>query len=104
MQQMKNESMSTEIDDAKRRALVLALLQRSPYRKGLRRVQDRIAEVALANNQVRKALDGIIADADYSASGRVDGRRHRAALATIRHLFEWIFFASDTFVERARRG
>ena len=96
--------MNTEIDDAQRRGLIFALLRRSPYRRGLRQQQDRIAEVALANTQVRKALDGIIADADYAVSGKVNGQRHEAALVTIRHLFEWIFFASNTFVERARRG
>ena len=96
--------MDTEIDDAQRRTLVLALLRCSPYRRSLRQQQDRIAEVAMANTQVRKALDGIIADVDYAVSGKVNGQRHEAALIIIRHLFEWIFFASDTFVERARRG
>lgn len=96
--------MSANIHDAERRALILTLLQRCPYRRSLRQARDRIAEVALANTQVRAALDDIISDDGYAASGRVDRRRHRAALATIEHLFEWIFFASDIFVQRARRG
>lgn len=90
--------------DPQRRQLLLKLLERSPYRRALRPQGERICAVALQNAKVRTALDAILADADYAALDRVDAKRHAAHLATIRHLFEWIHFASDDFVERARRG
>lgn len=90
--------------EARRRALLLKLLARSRYRRALQPQAERICEVALRNAQVARALDSILADSDHAALGDIDPRRHAGALATLRHLFEWIHFASPEFVERARRG
>ncbi|MFC3225704.1 hypothetical protein ACFOGJ_00580 [Marinibaculum pumilum] len=91
-------------DDTARRALVLSLLERSPYRRGLRPHGDEVARVAIANDQLRGAMDEIIADPDYASLGRIDGRRLKRQKALIEHMLEWVYFASSDFVERAKRG
>lgn len=90
--------------EARRKDLLQDLLRESPYHHSLRDQAGRIAEVALGNTNVRRALDRIMADPDYADLRRIHRRRLAGPLRTIRHLFEWVYFASDTFVERARRG
>lgn len=91
-------------DDTRLRDLLRRLLEDSPYRRSLRKQEAEIARVALNNVSIREALDRILADPDYVAGGRIDRRRLAAPLATVRHLHEWIYFASDSFIERARLG
>lgn len=91
-------------EETKRRKLLLRLLDKSPYRRKLLEQEEDIARVALANANIRQALDRILNDPDYASSGKIHRRRLAAPLATINHLYEWVFFASDSFVERARRG
>ncbi len=91
-------------DDTRHRDLLRRLLDESPYRRSLRTQEAEIARVALNNASIREALDRILADPEYAASGRIHRRRLTAPLATVRHLHEWIYFASDSFVERARLG
>ena len=91
-------------DDKARKDLVLTLLERSPYRRGLRPMRDEVARVAIANRQLCTAMDTILADQDYVALGRIDGRRLGRQKALIDGMLEWVYFASDEFVERAKRG
>lgn len=91
-------------EDTKRRDLLRRLLEDSPYRRRLRDQADEIVRVALGNDAVCRALDRILADPDYASGGRLNRRRLAGPHATIRHLLEWVFFASGSFVERARRG
>lgn len=91
-------------NDARHRDLLQRLLDESPYRRSLRTQEAEIARVALSNVSIREALDRILADPDYATTGRIDRRRLGAQLGTVRHLHEWIYFASDSFVERARLG
>lgn len=91
-------------EDTQRRELLQRLLEQSPYRRKLRGQAEDIARVALKNVSVCKALDRVLADPDYTSCGRIHRRRQAAPVATINHLFEWVYFASDSFVERARRG
>lgn len=91
-------------ENRQRRELLQRLLQRSPYRCKLLGQEDDIVRVALTNMSVCKALDRILADPDYASSGRIHRRRLATPVATINHLFEWVYFASDSFVERACRG
>lgn len=92
------------MDDDARRELLRRLLRDSPYRRSLADKAEEIARIALANTAVRQALDRILADPDQARIGRSSRRRLAGPLATIRHLHEWVYFASDSFVERARRG
>lgn len=91
-------------DDTRHRDLLRRLLDESPYRRSLRKQEADIARVALSNVSIREALDRILADPEYAVGGRLDRRRLAAPLGTVRHLHEWIYFASDSFVERARLG
>ncbi|MEQ8347101.1 MAG: hypothetical protein RIB84_21240 [Sneathiellaceae bacterium] len=93
-----------EPSDEDRRRLVGDLLQRSRYRRGLQQRSDEVIRVVLANRQLRGAVDAILADRDYSSLGRIDRRRLGHQKALIDHMLEWAYFASDEFVERARRG
>lgn len=90
--------------DEDRRRLVLTLLERSRYRRGLRARADDVARVVVANTQLRGAVDAILADRDFASLGRIDGKRLGRQKALIDHMLEWAYFASDEFVERAKRG
>lgn len=90
--------------DEARRSVVLALVERCPYRRGLRPMRDDVARVALANDQLRAAIDAMLADAGPDGAGRIDDPRFRRQRRLIEHMLEWVYFASDDFVERARRG
>lgn len=92
-----------DLEDS-RREVLRRLLEDSPYRRALRHQTDEIVRVALGNDAARSAVDRILADPDYAAGGRLNRKRLAPPLTTLRHLFEWIYFASDSFVERARRG
>jgi len=98
------EAVREAAAEARRRELLQDLLRESPYRSSLMGKAERIADVALTNTNVRRALDRILADPDYTTMRRLNRRRLAGPLGTIRHLYEWVYFASDSFVERARRG
>lgn len=96
--------MMTDAAQAARTRLLEALLANSRYRDALHPMRDQVVRVACENQQVAALLDRLNADPSFSVSSAQRRGHHRKAVALIEDVFEWMFFASDDFVERARRG
>jgi hypothetical protein len=91
-------------NDADRQALVLKLLRQSPHAAALQPDAQKVARVAAENHQIQGILDTLLADPAFDPAHARASKQHRKSLALIEHVFEWMFFASESFVERAKRG
>jgi hydroxyethylthiazole kinase-like sugar kinase family protein len=90
--------------DTDRRALVIKLLKQSWHAMALQGDAEEIARVAAENHQIQGVLDNLLDDPTFDAANARASKQHRKSIALIEHVFEWMFFASEPFVERASRG
>ncbi|EIC23081.1 hypothetical protein Thi970DRAFT_00733 [Thiorhodovibrio frisius] len=89
---------------ADRQRLLEGLLARSRYQSALQPMHDQVLRVACENHQIAALLDRLAADSESSPKSASRFKRRRKDLALIEDVFEWVFFASDGFVERAKGG
>lgn len=86
---------------AEARALVAALIELSPYRRGLRPIVAETTRAALVCDQVRAALGRVAARAGSGPPGRAALGADRALLLGF---LEHVYFASPAFLASVGRG
>lgn len=86
------------LGESEARALVAALVARSPYRKGLTPLIDDIVRIGLANRQVSAALAAVAARSRVATTGAVTKAELGAEGATLNTFLEHIYFASPGFL------
>jgi hypothetical protein len=86
---------------AEAQALVTALIEFSPYRRGLRPIVADIARAALVCDQIRAALGRVAQRAGGGAPQRAALGEDRALLLAF---FEHVFFASPGFLASVGEG
>jgi hypothetical protein len=84
--------------------LVCVLMKRSPYYRDLEPQLHQILELAHSNHAVREAIEAIFEHSNFAATGHVRPNQCKQQRNLVEAFFEYLFFASPTFVNRAARG